>query len=285
MKKYVISGSHGFLGTRIMRKLKEQGEIVLSIPRELMFSPKELHAFFEKEQPDIIYHLSAYGNMANQKDIPLICMTNYFGTFNMLHESRDINYRAFIYTSSSSVYGSKSEPMQEDMVLKPDTFYGASKASGELLCRAFVKQFDKPIVSARLFSVYGPQEAEFRFIPTVIRNMIQQTPFSLDEKAYHDWIYIDDVIDALLLLSEHPRLGVVNVGTGRQHTNKEICEMLKRIIGIDYLSTKYEGMRPNDSQVWIADNTLLRKLGWTPKVMLEDGLRKVYEYEKQRFET
>lgn len=279
---YALSGGKGFLGNALYKRLSEQGHKILLIPRELMFSPKELKQFFETEQPDIIYHLSAYGQMNNQKDIPLIAMTNYFGTFNMLHESRDLNYRAFIYTSTSSVYGLKSEPMKETDVLTPDTFYGATKACGELLCRAFAKQFDKPIVSVRLFSIYGEGEADFRFIPTVIRNMIQKTPFSLDNKAMHDWVYINDCIDALLLLAEHPRLDVINVGTGRQHTNKEICEMLKKIIGVPYLATKYEGMRPNDSQVWIADSALIRKLGWTPKVMLEDGLRKVYERLKEK---
>ena len=257
------------------------------ITQELLYSPNALREFFEKEQPDYIFHCGTYGNMANQKDISMTIFSNIVGTFNMLKESKDIPYKAFINFGSSSEYGKKESPMSEQDILIPDTFYGASKASATLLARAFAKQFRLPIVTVRPFSVYGPHEADFRFIPTIIRGIVKNESFQLDEKAVHDWIYADDFIEAVLLLMDKASSvteGVVNIGTGRMHTNKEVCELLKRITGKQYLSIPIAGMRQDDSSVWIANNSYLTNLGWYPRTMLTEGLTKTWEWYKEKYE-
>lgn len=231
--------------------------------------------------------MASYGQMANQTDIAMIFMSIGIGTFNMLKESIDIPYRAFINISTSSVYGKRLEPMREDNLPLPDTFYAASKLGAEYLCRAFVKQYDKPIVNVRPFSVYGIGEANFRFIPTVIRNMGENKAFPLDSTAVHDWVNIKDFINALNLICEKSNAlsgKVINIGSGAQRTNKEVCEMLKKISGKEYLATQIEGMRRNDSEVWIADNSYLRAFGWFPQIMLEDGLRECWEYYTKKYE-
>jgi nucleoside-diphosphate-sugar epimerase len=284
--KVLISGQSGFLGSALSKALSSKGYNVSRITQELLYSPSELKAFFLREQPDYIYHLAAYGNMAKQTDIPMTVMANLIGSFNMLKESIDIPYKAFINFGSSSEYGVKEEPMSELDVLQPDTFYGASKGGATLLARAFAKQFVKPIVTIRPFSVYGPAEADFRFIPTVIRSILNNQSFTLDEKAVHDWIYVDDFIEAVMLIAEKASNitnGIVNVGTGRMHTNKEVCELLKKISGKAYLATSLQGMRKNDSSVWMANNSYLTGLGWYPKTMLQEGLTKTWEYYKEKY--
>lgn len=221
--------------------------------------------------------------MANQKDVSMTVFANLIGTYNMLSASVDVPYKAFIYTSSSSVYGRKSQAMNEEDVIHPETYYASSKAGAEHLCSAFAKQEGKPIINARLFSVYGEGEAEFRFIPTVIQSMKEKKTFQLEEQAVHDWIHVSDVIDALLLIAQKAQnlnRKTINVGTGRSHTNKEVCELLKKISGIQYLATPMYGLRKNDSEVWVADNSYLKSLGWYPRIMLEEGLRKCWEYYK-----
>ncbi len=279
--KVLISGSSGFLGSHLCQALLSKGYTIGKITQELLYSPKDLQEFFDKEQPDYIYHLAAYGNMATHSDVSQIVFSNIIGTYNMLIASSDIDYKAFIFTSSSSVYGRKSKPMSEEDVVHPETFYAASKMSAEHLCSAFAKQNKKPVMNARLFSVYGEGEADFRFIPTVIKSMREKKPFPLDEQATHDWIHISDVVDALLLIAEKAKNlndKTINIGTGRSHTNKEICEMVKKISGIQYLATPMTGMRKNDSEVWVADNSYLKRLGWYPHIMLQEGLQKCWEY-------
>ena len=104
--------------------------------------------------------------------------------------------------------------------------------------------------------------------------------FNLDEYGSHDWIYISDFIDGLFLVQEKVNQlkgKIVNIGTGRMHTNKEIVTLLEQISGKKALAIPLPNQRPNDSEVWMADMTLLNSLGFYPKVMLKEGLKRVYE--------
>jgi len=256
------------------------------VTQELLYSPIELKQFFDKEKPDLIVHLASYGNMNYQKDPEQIVLSNLIGSFNMMKASLDVNYQAFVQVGSSSEYGKKAKAMNERDLLLPETFYGASKAGATHLAYAFAKQYDKPIVTVRPFSVYGAGEADFRFIPLVIKHMLEAKTFQCHFEANHDWIYIDDFIEGLLLAAEKVRAiptRVINIGTGRMHSNKEICEMLKRISGIQYLANPFPGERPNDSEVWMSDNSLISSLGFYPKHMLKEGLEKTFNWYKQKY--
>lgn len=247
----------------------------------------DLRILFQTEKPDYIYHLAAYGNMSHQKDIAMTVMANIIGTFNMLNESKELDYKAFIQFGSSSEYGKKNQAMAETDVLQPTTFYGASKAGATHLARAFALQYQKPIITVRPFSVYGEEEADFRFIPTICRSLILDQSFNLDEYGNHDWIYISDFIDGLFTIQEkvnYYKGEVINIGTGRMHTNKEIVQTLEKIAGKKALAVPMNNQRPNDSEVWMADITRLTKVfGWYPKVMLQEGLQKTYEFYKQKY--
>lgn len=283
--KAMVSGASGFIGSRLCQELLSKEYQVVRIKQELLYSPADLREFIEEEQPDYIYHLAAYGNMAQHSDVSMIVFSNIIGTFNLLKESLRVPYKAFINFGSSSEYGKKDSAMNERDALEPQTFYGASKASATLLAKAFAVQHEKPIITVRPFSVYGPGEAPFRFIPTIIRNMISKKTFPLDEKAVHDWIYIDDFIAGLFTAQQNlTKISekVVNIGSGRMHTNKEICIMLKKIVGVPYLATPFEGMRKHDSHTWLADTSSLNRFGWYPKYMLQEGLLKTYEYYKTK---
>ena len=229
--------------------------------------------------------------MGNQTDPSMIVFSNIIGTFNMLKESVEIPYKGFINFGSSSEYGISEDAMSENDRLLPETFYGASKAGATHLAYVFARQFNKPIVTVRPFSVYGPGEAVFRFIPTAIKNMITKNSFPLDSKANHDWIFIDDFIKGVLLVMEKVhQLGnigtkTVNIGSGRMHSNKEVCEMLKKISGFHYYAFPYEKLRPRDSAIWLSDNTLIKGFGFHTDIMMEDGLKVTYDYYSKLYDS
>ena len=280
MSKCVISGKSGFIGSHLASYLEKKGLEVIGIPREYLYDIKKLQEFILKHNPDYIFHTAAYGNMSGQKDPGEIVTANIACTWNLLQASRDIPYRAFVNFGSSSEYGKKDKPMTEDMLPEVETFYGASKVATTYLCKAYAKQFTKPVVTVRPFSVYGPGEASFRFIPTLIRYL--QTGEIMDfAEGVHDWIYIDDLIEGVFTVSQHARelFGqVVNIGTGIETSNSKIEDLLTRIskksLNINYFSN----MRPNDSPVWVDGSKMLRLYGWKPKVGLEKGLRRCYEF-------
>jgi nucleoside-diphosphate-sugar epimerase len=286
--KAAISGHDGFIGSHLAATLSKQGFEVAPISQELLYSPPALKSFFDSEKPDYVFHLAAYGNMANQKEAQMIFDANLGTTFNMLQQSVSLPYRAFITFGTSSEYGRKQTAMSEEEVLAPETLYAATKAGATHLARAFAKQFEKPIFVVRPFSIYGPGEADFRFIPTVIRSMLTGKSFPLDEHANHDWTFIDDIVSAVMILMEKaPKLGdryrVLNVGTGRMHSNKEVCETLRGISGRNYDATLLPGLRRNDSSVWMCDNALVSSIGFSPKFTLADGLRRTYEYYQKKY--
>ena len=265
--------------------MEQLGHQVTGIPRVILGQINQLTAFFEEEKPDYIFHLAAYGNMSNQKDEQAIFEANVIGTWNMLQASKHIPYKVFVNVGSSSEYGRKSQPMSEIDVPETDTFYGASKIAGTYLARAFARQYNKPIVTVRPFSVYGPKEADFRFIPTMINCIENKKVFHVDPHGVHDWIYIDDLINGMLFLVESGFIKgeIYNIGTGLQTRNIDVLALMVAITGKIVETLRDDFMRLHDSFTWRADVTKMGLLGWKPKISLREGLTKTYEwYRKQR---
>jgi nucleoside-diphosphate-sugar epimerase len=280
--KYLISGASGFIGSSLYFKLLELGHEPKAIPRDILYNYFSLKEFFELEKPDYIIHLAAWGNHSTQTDFDKIISSNIDLTINLLQASKDIDYKGFINIGSSSEYGTKKGEMSESDFLETDTYYGASKVATTYLTRAFSKQEDKPIVTIRPFSVYGELEAKHRFIPTVIISALEDKTFDLAEKPMHDWIYIDDFLNGLLLVAENInnlKGQVVNIGTGKQYSNLEVVKLIEKIHGEIKYNTN-EKLRSYDSGCWVADNNKLKSLGWKQKYSLDQGLKKTYEYIK-----
>jgi nucleoside-diphosphate-sugar epimerase len=271
---YVILGANGFLGKRLVEVLEDQ--IVRLIPRDMYCNFYALKEYLEELKPDHIINCSAYGNMAHQIDIDAIYQINVINPLYLLEASRNVDYKSLVLIGSSSEYGSKSEPMNELDLPETDTFYGASKVAQTYLARAYAKQFNKPVRVVRPFSIYGEGEADFRFIPTLIRSIKEGEKFNLVKEPKHDWIYIDDFIQGLLIATKN-NVDLLNIGTGEQFSNIEVVEMLEEISGKKAKYTEVKQLRGFDSNYWVSDNSLLKDLGFKQKYSLFNGLKKVYE--------
>ena len=276
--KIWVDGSKGFIGKHLLQHFDsaQMKRNVICIPHEELYSIKFLKSLPE---PDIIYHFASYGNMADQTDPQEIVRANVCALNNLLFALQDVPFKAFINASSSSVYGEKDHPMHETNSLEAKDYYGITKIMGELLVRAYVEKFDKPVVNARLFSVYGPGEAPHRFIPTVIR-CIKGEPMDL-APGMHDWIDVRDTIDALFLLEEHAhelKGKSVNIGTGTQYDNYDVVRKLCDIAHVDIKSLPIKHVNSLRSRYcWVADNTLLKSLVWLPKFSLQEGLTNIWK--------
>jgi nucleoside-diphosphate-sugar epimerase len=278
-QKAVISGSSGFIGQHIMRLLKDKYTFV-PITQELLYSPDNLAEFFKTEKPDVIFNLAAYGNHASQDNPAMTVFANIIGTFNILYASLQTPYTKFVQFGSSSEYGKKTYSMSESDICDPETFYGASKLGATYLARTFAKQYGKPIIIIRPFSVYGEGEAEFRFIPTVIRKLLTGETMELETDGKHDWIYIEDFISGVELAIQKGLPGqIVNIGTGREITNLNVVTALQNVSGrtLKYTEKKF---RLHDSVKWAADITLLMGWGWRAKYPLALGLGKTLQWYK-----
>jgi len=239
--RYYITGASGFIGKRLVSRLKDHE--VICIP----------HTEIIDFRPDIVdycfIHLSAYGNHYHQKDIISYIESNIFDLCHLMTVcSADKHCQRLINVSTSAIQ------------LKTQTLYTTSKLFGELMLKA---GSDPRFVSVRPYSVYGSGEADHRFIPKVIHSLITGESMLLDEHAVHDWIHVDDFISAMLA-------GYRMIGSGKAHKNIEIVNMLEEISG-QTLNYEPAQMRVYDSDDWRCETGVLHR-------PLYEGLKQTFEY-------
>ena len=297
----LITGGAGFIGANLARRLLDLGYEVnlilkdstniwrlenilskLNIYKTNLLDREKLEEIIREIHPAIIFHLASYANYRDQKESIEMAEVNIKGTLNLLMATRHIDYKIFVNTGSSSEYGIKNTRMTESDMLQPVSFYGSTKASATLLSLAFAKEYKKPIVVLRPFSVYGTYEDKNRFIPTIIRSLIQGRSIKITSgRQRRDFIFIDDVVDIYLrTISKGKKLAgqILNMGTGKEHENDEVVKLLFKVAGKKVIVEKGAfAKRLWDNPHWVADISKAKKmLKWTPKYSLAEGLEKTY---------
>ena len=196
---------------------------------------QKLRKAFKLINPDIVIHLSAYGNNSYHSDPLKMINVNIIQTVNLILALEEIDYRCLINTGSSSEYGFKSKAMKETDEAKPTSFYAATKLSSTAFCTMHAKSRNKPIITVRPFSVYGPYEEKNRLIPTVINNIINNKPIKLTpQDVKRDFIFVDDLIEGYIKISTMMNKSlcgeVFNLGSGKQCSNSQIVTKLTKIL-------------------------------------------------------
>lgn len=234
-------------------------------------------------RPSVIYHLATHGAYPFQTDAEAILLTNVFGLWNLLTACEKQGYDLFVNTGSSSEYGRKLHAMRETDVLEPDSYYAVAKSAQSLLCRHCSHTSRLPIVTLRLFSVYGPFEEPTRLIPTLMNAALNDAPIGMvSPTVARDFIYVDDVVDAYMDI-EHlmPLRGeILNVGTGLQTNLGEVISILETVIGRSLQVTwgSIEA-RTWDSEVWVADISKAKRLtGQSKRTPLLEGFEKSLQW-------
>lgn len=297
----LITGGAGFIGANLVNKLLELNyniNLVVKPSTNLwriknilsqiniyeldLLDISKLKKTIKRINPSAIFHLATYSSYRDQQTSIEMVDANIKGTLNLLNATKDINYDIFVNTGSSSEYGIKDVPMTEFDLLEPISIYAATKASATLLSQVFAKIHSKSIVTLRPFSVYGPLEEEKRFIPTIIKSVIENKPIKLTPGAQRrDFIFIQDVVDIYIkTMSYGKKLSgqILNIGTGIEHTNDEVVQELFKVTGKKVKIEK--GAFPKrlwDTSHWVANTSKVKKhLDWKPKFTLEEGLKQTY---------
>lgn len=304
-KKVFITGISGFVGAGVARYFLEHGFIVHGLVRSTanmwrlediaekitlhqgdLLDKKSVLRILQKAKPDIVLHLAVYGAYPSQKDAELILSTSIISTMHLLTSAKEVGVEMFVNTGTSSEYGTKDHPMKEDERIDPNSYYAVGKAAQTLLCQHFAKAEGLPVVTLRLFSVYGPHEEPGRLIPTVIMNALTGKDIQLaDPNIARDFIYIEDVAEGYRLASEKPELSghIINLGTGKQYTLKALADTTLQLTASTSKITvgEYE-KRSFDTNTWVADTAKLSSLlGFQPHYNLTEGMTKSIEWFKK----
>ncbi len=300
MKKVLITGGAGFIASNFVRKFLKLGYKIYIIEKkgsnfwqlediknkikinyiDLKNFPK-LESFIIKTKPQIILHFAAYGTYPRkQQDVKMMIDTNLLGTINLVNALRKIRFECFINTGSSSEYGIKNKPMREADLLKPNNLYGVTKAAATMYCQYMAKQYDLPIVSSRLFAVYGYFENRERLVPTIISSCLKNEKLKLSSpSSVRDFIFIEDIINAYLKIIENIQRikgEVLNLGTGKQIDIAQVVSLIKKITN-SRIKPEYNQIKPAQTEPknWGADiSKIKRLLNWQPQYSLEEGLKK-----------
>lgn len=302
-QKILLTGAAGFIGANIIRKLLHHNNIHALLKKStntwrindilqkinMHFTPLDnldkLRKTVKLIKPDIVIHLSAYGNSSRHLDPIKMIEVNILQTVNLILALEEIDYQCLINTGSSSEYGYKNKPMKETDNLIPNSFYSATKASATAFCKMHALSKKKPIVTIRPFSVYGPYEEKNRLIPTVINNIIDNKSIKLSDKmARHDFIFIDDLVDGYIKVINkiNPSMYgvIINLGSGKQYSNNDIVKNISRILRAKPKVVSDENNRRVwDTNYWVANIALAKRLlQWKPKHTLIQGLEKTVRW-------
>jgi UDP-glucose 4-epimerase len=306
MKKYVVTGGAGFIGSTLVRTLLESGGQVAVIDNLFSGHEKnlaevrdriELHVVDIRdaaaispilEGADTVFHLAAIPSVPRSIDQPRPSHeVNINGTFEVFSAAAKGKVRRVVYAASSSAYGdSETLPKIETMPAKPKSPYAVQKYLGELYASVYSSCFGLETVALRFFNVYGPRQdpssAYSGILSLFMKHLIARTSPTIwgDGEQSRDFTYIDNVVDETLRACEaNGASGLVfNGGTGARITLYQVLKLLEKITG-KKVSARYDPPRTGDIRDSQADISLARKmLGYEPSVLFEEGLRRTWAW-------
>jgi nucleoside-diphosphate-sugar epimerase len=233
-------------------------------------------------RPDVIFHLA--GHAVGGRDLELVLPTfqsNVSTTVNLLTAATEVGCYRIV------VAGSLEEPVLDNEYVVPSSPYAAGKWASSAYARMFHKLYKAPIVITRLFMVYGPGEPNTnKIVPYVINLLLsRQQPRLSSGTREVDWIFVDDVVDGIIVAALSPAAEgcTLDIGSGILVSVRTVVETLVEIIESD-LKPQFGAImdRPME-QVRVANRqATFEKIGWEPRVSLEQGLRSTVEWHRQQ---
>jgi dTDP-glucose 4,6-dehydratase len=204
-------------------------------------------------------------------------MTNVVGTQTLLDAALQHGVERFVHVSTDEVYGSISEgSWDEDQPLEPNSPYSASKASSDLLARAYFRTHGVPVCVTRCSNNYGPYQFPEKVIPLFVTNLLDggSVPLYGEGRNVRDWLHVDDHCRAIQLVLEGGRPGeVYNVGGGTELTNRELTGLLLEACGATWdRVVNVEDRKGHDLRYSVSIAKISAELGYRPRVPFEQGL-------------
>lgn len=309
--RVLVTGGAGFLGSHLCERLLEKGQEVICVDNFFTGSKKNVAHLLHRNdfelirhdvtfplyiEVDYIYNLACPASPVHYQHDPVqTTKTSVHGAINMLGLAKRLRAR-ILQASTSEVYGDPEvHPQHEEYwgrvnPIGPRSCYDEGKRCAETLFFDYHRQLDLEIKVVRIFNTYGP-----RMHPNdgrVISNFIMQALQGEDISIYGDgtqtrsFCYVDDMIDAFIRMMESEKnfIGPVNLGNPGEFTMVELAEMILKLTGgksrLKFLPLPTDDPRQRQPDISLAEE----KLGWKPKVALEDGLKETIRYFKKMIE-
>ena len=240
---------------------------------------KTVTSIFEKERFHYVMHFAAESHVDRSITNPNIFVTtNVLGTQNLIDAAKHIDIEKFIHISTDEVYGELDFDytlFTEDTPLRPNSPYSASKASSDLIVRAYYETYEFPAVITRCTNNYGPYQFPEKLIPLTIANILsdKKIPVYGNGLNVRDWLHVYDHCTAIdLVLHEGVNGEVYNIGGHNERTNLEVIKTILRKLGKSNNLIEFVTDRLGHDQRYAIDPTKLEQLGWTPTFTFDTGI-------------
>lgn len=293
----VVTGGAGFIGSHLVERLLREGREVLVIddfstgrPRNLEeaghgggslelaeMSVADARVADLLRPGDRVFHLAALADIVPSIERPLeYHRANVEGTVNVLEAARQAGVARFVYTASASCYGIPDEiPTPESAPARPMYPYALTKFVGEWYAMHWAQVYGLPVLSLRLFNVYGPRSRTSGTYGAVFGVFLAQKlagkPFTVvgDGTQSRDFTFVSDVVDAFIRAADSAHSGeAINIGSGKDESVNRIVELLGAEAGVVHVPK-----RPGEPDRTLSDNHKARDLlGWSPTVALDEGV-------------
>lgn len=306
MKRYLVTGGAGFIGSHIVEALVKRGGKVRVLDSLITSSRSNLEAVSGKIQfikgdvrnprdlkraladVDVVFHEAALRSVPRSVDDPFSTNeVNVTGTLQLLAAAREAKVKRVIFASSSSVYGDNRDfPQGEGIRPSPLSPYAASKCAGEMYCGVYAKTFGLETVSLRYFNVFGPrQRPDSQYaavIPKFMKAALEGTRVDIhwDGKQSRDFTYVENVAEANIRAAEatHVSGGYFNIACGESHSLLEILHYLEKFVGRKLVRHHLPRRAGDIRRTWADTRKAERILHFKPRVGFEDGLRQTWEW-------
>lgn len=241
---------------------------------------KSMVAVFAKENPDVVFHLAGPINLRRPVNDPLFLrdldfldrVRSIFDTCRIYHVKKVI----FVSSGGAIYQDAIKVPTPEDYLAHPASLYGLAN----LAIETYAKQFGIDVIIARLANVYGPGQWISGFVPAMIARVLKNEPPVIhgDGRQTRDFVYVQDVAEALIDVAQNGRSQTYNVGSGQETSLNDIFGMIKNMASSD-LDPVYRPLHAPETKRSCLDITKIQKeIGWQPKVSLKEGLQKTIEF-------
>lgn len=312
MAYILITGGSWFIGQHLAKKLLQDGENVIVFDRknssdiyqeerkrELWTFPnfqyiegslekkENLEDVFKKYAFSLVYHLAAKTGVRNGgKDNDIYFASNVIGFFHILELSKEYKVPHFIFASSSSIYGgnTKTPFSVEDKTDSPLSFYAATKKSNELFAYSYHKLYGMNITGFRFFTVYGPLGRNDMMMDIFTRKILKWETIDVHNngKMKRDFTHVSDIVNGLLLArTQKNDFQIYNLGNDSPVSIEYVIEILEKEIGKKALRNYKEMEIWEVVDTWADIAYTREKLGWNPKISIEEGIRDFVEQFKK----
>jgi UDP-glucose 4-epimerase len=282
--KVLVTGATGFIGKHLVQKLMEKEEEVLCVSRQTSRLPHTVYADLTKKKDldrlpsdvDCIFHLAAYAPIPDTEDDPsLHLFNNTLATLNILEYAKERGIENVIYASTMMVYGKPQYlPIDEAHPVTPNTFYGASKYGGEILCNIAREKYCINTVNLRLNYVYGPYMSPNTVIHKFLTKSLEAKTIEVFNGGQDtfDFIYVGDVVQACL--KSIGKKGTFNIGSGIPNNIIDLAEIIVDSTGSNSEIVIFEQESDQEvRQIFCSIEKAQIELGYRVNYPLEEGIK------------